>query len=274
MNKKEVTELKRRLKKESCSITRLCGCYVNSSKEKVTEFAETFFNLEDEELHKYLDLAGKTLSGALGNNLMELEFPDDLMGVADAILSDGDSKEFSGDTPITDGGEQALLLKLRDTKLTDMDAVSEFYEKVINNYDYIGNYLILLFHDVYDVPMRATDGVLLEDSEYLYEYIICSICPVNLSKPGLGYREDENRIGVRIRDWVVGAVDTGFTFPSFSDRSADIHHILLYAKDAKAPHKEFWENGLGVTSRLTSTEKKNAFSNMVIQTLGPDSDET
>ena len=267
MNKKEVTELKRRMKKESCSITKLCGCYVNSSKERVTEFSETFLNLEDEELHKYLDLAGKTLSGTLGNNLMELEFPDDLINVASDILA-------NGQTPVLDGGEQALLLKLKDSKLTDADAVSEFYEKVINSYDYIGNYLILLFHDVYDVPMRATDGVMLEDSETLYEYILCAICPVNLSKPGLGYREDENRIGVRIRDWVVGAVDTGFTFPAFSDRAADIHHILMYAKDAKAPHKEFWENGLGVTSRLTSAEKKNAFTNMVIQTLGPESDDT
>ena len=268
MDKKEVTELKRRMKKESTSITRLCGCYVNSSKERVTEFDENFLNLEDEELHKYLDLAGKTLSGTLGNNLMELEFPDDLMSVAGDILTS------DGSTPVTDGGEQALLLRLRDSKLTDKEAVSEFYEKVINNYDYVGNYLILLFHDVYDVPMRATDGVILEDSEYLYEYIICSICPVNLSKPGLGYREDENRIGVRIRDWVVGAVDTGFTFPAFSERSADIHHILMYAKDAKAPHKEFWENGLGVASRLTSAEKKNAFTNMIINTLGPDSEET
>ena len=34
------------------------------------------------------------------------------------------------------------------------------------------------------------------------------ICPVNLSKPGLSYNAEENTFQNRIRDWVVGAVDT------------------------------------------------------------------
>ena len=63
MNKKEVAEIKRRFKKESCSFTRMCGCYVNSSKEKLVSFGQTFLNLEDEEFHKYLEIANKTLSG-------------------------------------------------------------------------------------------------------------------------------------------------------------------------------------------------------------------
>ena len=52
----------------------MCGCYVDASKEKVVTFRETFLNLEDEEFHKYLEIAGKCLSGTLGNNLLELEF--------------------------------------------------------------------------------------------------------------------------------------------------------------------------------------------------------
>ncbi|MBQ2503244.1 MAG: DUF4317 family protein [Lachnospiraceae bacterium] len=63
MNKKEVTEIKRRFKKESCTITRVCGCYVDAGKEKVTQFGSTFLNLEDEEFHKYLEIVNKCLSG-------------------------------------------------------------------------------------------------------------------------------------------------------------------------------------------------------------------
>lgn len=83
-----------------------------------------------------------------------------------------------------------------------MDA---FYDLVIDSYDYVGNYLILVFHDAYDVMTKTSDNNKLDESEEVYEYLLCAICPVNLTKPGLGYREDENRIGPRIRDWVVGA---------------------------------------------------------------------
>mgnify|MGYP002624318606 CR=1 FL=1 len=252
MEKKEVMELKRRLKKESCTITKLAGCYVNSAKEKVLTFCEDFLNLEDEEFFKYLEIANKTLSGTLKNNLLELTFPTD--------------EELSG-------GMQESLMGLKKSKL-ESDAVNDgFYDTVIKNYDFAGNYLILLFYDNYDVPVRTTDQQKLDESEEVYEYILCALCPVKLTKAALGYREDQNRIAPRIRDWIVDATDSGFLFPAFTDRSADIHHILVYTKNAKAPHKEFWENGLHCASKYTSAEKKNAFSNMLKNTVGAESED-
>ena len=46
-----------------------------SNRNKVVAFGQTFLNLEDEEFYKYLEIAKKTLSGTLGNNLLEFEFP-------------------------------------------------------------------------------------------------------------------------------------------------------------------------------------------------------
>ncbi len=253
MNKKEVTEIKRRFKKESCTFTTMCGCYVDASKEKIVKFSQTFLNLEDEEFHKYLEIANKCLSGTVGNNLMELSFP------------------LEEEQP---GGRQQILMALRDSQLKDENLVDAYYDLVIDTYDYVGNYLILLFHDAYDVPMKTTDNNYLGDSEEVYEYLLCAICPVTLSKAGLGYREEEHRIGARLRDWIVGLPETGFTFPCFTDRSTDLHSVLLYTKDTKEPHKEFWENGLGCSSKRTATEKQSAFTNMVTQTLGPDNEDT
>ena len=100
------------------------------------------------------------------------------------------------------------------------------------------------------------------------------ICPVNLTKPGLGYREDENRIGPRIRDWVVGAPDTGFVFPAFTDRSTDIHSVMFYTRDTKTPHAEFMESGLGCGAKFTATEKKLTFQNIVKDVIGEDDEES
>lgn len=253
MNKKEVAEIKRRLKKESCTIQHMCGCYVDAEKNKLVTFSQKFLNLEEDEFYKYLEIAGKALSGTLGNNLLELEFPIDEEAV---------------------GGRQQILMALRASKLEDDALLDTYYDLIIDSYDYVGNYLITLYYDVYDVPLKGTDELAMDESDEVYEYLLCCICPVALSKPGLGYLEGEHRIGARIRDWVVGPTDTAFLFPAFNGRATDIHSTLVYTKNAKEPHAEFWANGLGCGTKRTATQKRDAFENMVVQTLGPDDEGT
>lgn len=253
MNKKEVLELKRRFKKEDASFTQLCGCYVDGNHNKICKFGGKFLNLEEEEFYKYLEIAGKTLSGTLGNNLLELSFPMEEEEV---------------------GGRQQILMALRDTELKDEALLDTYYDLIIDTYDHAGNYLILLYHDTYDVMTRTKDNNDLDESEEAFRYLICAICPVELSKPGLGYREDEKRIGARIRDWVVGAPETGFLFPAFNDRSTDIHSVLFYTKNTKEPHSEFMANGLGCGIERTATEQKMAFHSIVRNVLGAEEEHT
>ena len=163
---------------------------------------------------------------------------------------------------------------LRESKLKNEDLLDAFYDLVIDSYDYVGNYLILIFHDAYYVMTKTTDNDKLDESEEVYEYLLCAICPVNLTKPGLGYLEDDNRIGPRIRDWVVGAPDTGFVFPCFTDRSSDIHSVMFYTRDTKTPHSEFMEAGLGCGTKLTATEKKLTFQDIVKTVIGEDDPES
>lgn len=242
MNKKEILELKRRMTKTNCTFTRMCGCYVNAEKEIVLTFNENFLNLSEDELHKYLEIATKTLSGTRGNNLLELTFPKE--------------QEEAG-------GKQQFLMGLKESKLKNDELSQTFYQLVIDNYDYAGNYLIILFHDVYDVMAKTSDNRTLDESEEVYEYLLGAVCPVTLSKAALGYIETENRIGPRMRDWVVGVPDAGFVFPAFTGRSTDIHSVMFYTRDTKEPHDEFMEFILGCTARQTATEKKNMFTDII-----------
>lgn len=95
------------------------------------------------------------------------------------------------------------------------------------------------------------------------EYVICAICPVTLTKPGLGYRKEENRIGTMDRDWMVGMPETGFTFPAFSERSTDIHAVMFYTKDTKSPHEEVIKNVLGCQIKRTATQKQIALTEII-----------
>lgn len=248
LRNKDLLELKRRFKKESCTITRVCGCYVNSNKEKIVELDENFLNLEDDELFKYLDIAKKTLSGTVGNNLLDLRFAKD-------------EEE--------NGGKQQYLLGLRESGLKNPELLEHLYDMIIENYDYPGNYLILLFHDAYDVMTKTNDELKLDESEEVFTYLLCAICPVNLTKPGLGYLADENRIGARIQDRVVGMPDVGFMFPSFVERSADIHTLTYYVRDASDSHRDFIEAVFGCGAKRTITEEQNTFNSIVRTAVAP-----
>lgn len=253
MKKKDILELKRRLKKDDCTFTKMCGCYVDGQKNIVLNIKETFLNLREEEFYKYLEIAKKTLSGTVGNNILELNFPLDEENI---------------------GSRQQSLMALKKSKLKNDDLLDSFYKLVIDSYDYTGNFLILIFHDAYDVMTKTTDNSKLDESEEVYEYILCAICPVSLSKPALGYLEDENRIGARLRDWVVGPPDLGFVFPAFIDRSTDIHSIMYYTKNATDTHPEFMEEALGCSSKETATEQKEKFNTIIRKAVGNDDEKS
>jgi len=249
MNKKDIIELKKRFKKEECTFTKVSGCYVNSEKETLLKFQENFLNLPDDELFKYLEIAKKSLSGKIGNNLLELNFP----------LNETLENE-----------KQKLLMMLTKSGLKEDAILSIFYESIIDAYDCSGNYLILVFHDVYDVMTKTSDNRKLDESEEVYEYIICAICPVSLSKPGLGYFDEERKIKSRIRDWIVEVPAIGFTFPGFIDRGSDVDTVMYYTKNTKDPHAELMENALGCFPKQTATNQLETFEAIVKSTVSTD----
>ena len=250
MIKAEINEIKRLFTPSNCSITRICGCYVDGEKNKKTEFKEAFLSLPEEEIFKYFELLRKNLSGSLGKNLLNLEF---------SLASE------------EAGGCHDFLMRLRESKLKDDALLEEFYDRIIENYEFVGNYLILLIHDAYDVPGKTTDGLTMEDaSDTVFEYIMCCICPVALSKPGLSYNAEINEFHDRIRDWVVNMPETGFLFPSFNDRCTDIHSTLYYNKNSEEPHGEFVEGILGCTLPLSAGGQKETFQFIIEETLGED----
>lgn len=252
MNKKEVSEIKKLFTPAGCAITRICGCYVDAEKNKRTELKEAFLSLPEEEAFKYFTIFKSAMSGTLGKNLINMEFP------------------LHTEEP---GGTQEFLLKLRDSELKDDGLLEEFYDKVIEHYDYGENYYIVLIHCAYDIPAKASDGIEMFDaSDYVYSFIQCSICPVKLSKEGLSYNPLTNAIENRNRDWLVEAPDLGFLFPAFNDRNTDIHSLLYYSKNSEELKTELIDEVLGCTIPLSAKSQKETFQAIVEETLGENCD--
>ena len=259
MKPSDISEIKKLYQDnlEKCGIDRISGCYVNGDKHIVTKFSQTFMLLPDEEQYKYLELFRKVLSGTRDKNLLLLE-PRRVHGSADMRCD-----------------EVKLLQSLIDTELKDEAVTDEFYQKVVENFSYLDNYLILIAHQNYDVPGKTQDGIDMDDaSEEVFRHILCAICPVKLSKPGLGYVATERQFRNLVLGRIVELPMNGFLYPAFIDRSADVDRVIYYTKDTVDIRPGFADAVLGSGTPLGAADQKENFSSLISDTLGEDGDLT
>lgn len=238
MNKKEIAEIKKQYSIKNCAIPRMALGYFNGDKELKCTWSGNFLNLPEEEMIKYLDILKKGLSGTIGKNICTLEYSID--------------QEASGTM-------HDFLMKLRATKLQNEDMLRIFYEKVAEAYPEVANVAILLIYNAYDVPGRGDDNFKnMDASDEVYEYISCYLCPVELEAPGLVYNGEmfENKD----RRWEIGVPVHGFMFPSFEDRSADIHNVTVYNKKSDGAFDDFDQKILGLRPVASADLQKQTFT--------------
>ena len=247
MNKKEISELSRRFKPEKANIGRIYGCYVNSSKEVISYIDESVALMPQEEAQQYLAILKKTLSGSLGRNLTDIVFSTEQVAVSE---------------------EHKLLMELRDDRA---DARQSFFQKVIDSLDMgDNNYLILCANDVYDVPYRGHGDVDKSAQEYasgesdqVFRYFVCAVCPVKDGKLELGYFVGENEFHNCLAKQIVGAPELGFLFPAFDNRTTNIYNALFYSRKPDEMHYEFIEGIFHTDLAMTPAEQREAFESIL-----------
>ncbi|MBR0465000.1 MAG: DUF4317 domain-containing protein [Clostridia bacterium] len=248
MNKKDITEIKRRLNPERNNLTVVRGCYVDSHGDILSRFDLSPYTMPTDEAERYLALFSKVLSGTLEKNLISVNFTS----------SDGEMPP-----------EQKLLMALRDSALTDDEAVSLMFDKVIASHSSQENYLVLLMHDAYDVPSYSADGQRLEDGSDVFHYILMALCPVRLGKSALFYDGAEKGFHTHIPDMRVAAPTFGLMYPAFENRSANIHAGLYYQKDIKNPETDLTDALFaGAQAPVSPMEQQEAFGAILSDSLG------
>ena len=214
MRRKEIAEIRKQFSLENCNITRIDTTLITQG-EITTRQQQTFLNLDNDDLLKYLGIFKKTLSGKLGKNLLNLKFR-----ASEPEMSWG------------------FLQQIRDSGLKDEDLIISATEFIEKNLDVKNNWYIIWIRGIYDVPRRAKDGAELEDSEDVYDYIMCCICPMKLTKAALGYNEEKDQVNSRQRDWAVENPKYGFLFPAFYNREENPNALLYYTKNPDSPNEE------------------------------------
>ncbi len=238
MNEKELREIKRRFRPERSNIPKIVGCFVNSNGEIVYRISQSLGLSDPAVSEKLLNVMKKTLSGSLGTNLTELDFSTKEVG---------------------EGESHRLLMKLRDSRLEDKDALEQFYGKAIEGLRLENNYVILLASDVYDVPSRSSDG-LSEESFTQFNYIVCAICPLKNPPEALAFREADSLFHYTDASALLAPPELGFMFPTFDDRCANIYGALLYSRSLADSHADFVERVFKKQAPMPPKAQKESFS--------------
>ena len=247
MNDKEIGEIRRHLRRDRSNITAIYGCYVNDNKEVISEFRQSTGIMPENESDKYFALLRRSLSGAIGKNLIDITFKT---------------------SQVAGSPEHKMLMDLRETKLADDALRREFCQKIIDTVTIEGNYLILLCCDSYDVPFKSKDGDSQADnSDETYTFILCAICPVKQTKANLHYVPEEKLFHDGAMNQMVSAPALGFLFPAFDDRATNIYNALYYTHDITASQDALIEAVFNTPVPQPAAEQKKSFEALLLSLI-------
>ena len=245
---KEISEIRRHLRRDRSNMTAIYGCYVNDNKEIISEFRQSVGIMPENEGDKYFALLRRTLSGAIGRNLIDITFKT---------------------SQVASSAEHKLLMDLRSCQLKDEELRQSFWKKVIDSVVMEGNYLILLGYDTYDVPFKSKDdGFQKDNSDETYSYILCAICPVKQTKGGLHYVPEEKTFHDGAMNQMVSSPALGFLFPAFDNRSTNIYNALYYTHDVSTSQDALIEAIFNTPVPQPAEEQKKTFEALMTTSLG------
>lgn len=198
INREDMLELTWRMTVKRSSMTRIAGAYMDREGYVDGTFNTNFLKLSPADKEKNLALAKTVPFSETNVNLKRYRFPKEQM---------------------TAGTIWQLLNGIRNSGLKNDALMDTFYEIAGEEYRSRGDYAVYMFHDRYDIPVKAADHERVGESEEVYEYLICIFAPVS-------------------GDYEPGQPECGFIYPAFCDRSSDWNYVDIYQKNAERPHNE------------------------------------
>ena len=157
ISREDMLELTRRMTPARTSITRIAGCYVDRDGEFDGSFNTNFLKLSGSDKARNLKLAKAVPFSDTNQNLIKYEFSAEAQ---------------------KPGSMWQLLMALKECGLKNDALLDTFYDVVMERYQTDSEYAVLMFHDRYDIPAKAADKERLWESEEVFEYLICVICPL------------------------------------------------------------------------------------------------
>ena len=247
MNDKENGEIRRHTRRDRSNMTAIYGCFVNNMKTVLSQFRLSTGTMSENEADKYFGFLKKSLSGAVGRNLIDVTFSTQ---------------------QVMESEEHKLLMALRESRLADEELLQKFYEKIIEAVQTDDSFLILIGCDAYDVPFKnKNDDADSDRAEETYRYLLCGICPVKDSKPTLAYDAQDKAFHEGGIQQLLAAPSVGFLFPTFDDRTTNIYHAQLYTKDPGDNQEALVKALFNTEPVMAAKDQKRSFEALLTTSL-------
>ena len=191
INREDMLELTRRMTPTRTCFDRIAGAYINDMGEVEDSFNVHFGKLSGSEKSRNLALAKAIPFAKTNEQLKEYTFSEKAKG-KDSIYT--------------------LLRAIQQCGLKNDALMELLYEQIADGFPVDYEFATFVFHGTYDVPVKAKDKESLWDSEEVYDFIICTVSPME------GEYEPAEPV-------------FGFLYPAFSDRSGDEEKIDIFHAD-------------------------------------------
>ena len=208
INRDDMLELTRRMTPSRSCFDRIAGAYIDDMGEVDESFNIHFGKLSNAEKARNLELAKTVPFSKTNEQLKEYTFPEVAKG-KDSIWQ--------------------LLQAMLQCGLKNDALMEVFYEQMAEGYPVDHDAAVFVFHGVYDIPLKGKDKESQWESEEVYEFIICTVSPMQAE-----YEPAEPVFG--------------FLYPAFSDRSADREKIDIFHVNPEQLEEGLMYKLLGILS--------------------------
>lgn len=194
LKREDMLELTRRMNLSRNCFFRIAGSYRDKEGNDDGSFNTGFLKLDQRDKIKNIEIAKAVIFSRTNEDIKEYDFSG----------KNKDTLEL-----------RSMLTALKECGLKNDALLDIFYdivsEKYVKGYHPDNDFGIFMFYGSYDIKMKGSDKTYLDDSEEVYSFLICAICPV-------------------YDDYDPGIPVCGFIYPSFKDRSGDEDHIAVMGK--------------------------------------------
>ena len=259
LNKKDIANIRKEFKLDNyrMNIREIFNVYVKKeSGEIYHHISQPFQMLEQEAQELFLTNFKKVLTGNLDTKLFQLKFKQDVEDSTQRILFNG------------------LHMASTDWKESMLQIVEKMFSHSVYEFDTV----VTFIRGEYRKATRKRDMVTEEggdDETFSSHFILCSVNKTDQPKKALlfDYIEKEFKSNNAV-DPIINLTSplSGFMFPTFSDNSADVNHILYCSGKANQPDITFIEEVLHCEDIITAVEDKDSFELILKTVIGDEVD--
>lgn len=251
MNKYEVGEIKKAFSSTNgfFTLNRLFVNIISGDGEIKHTINKSGALLNTREEDMYYGILKSMLSTKVGKNLIQYDF----------------NKEA-----YNKGHAYDVLHNVVETGFNSDVENKKFIQNIIDNYASDVPYAVVAAHCTYTIRHRDKLGILPDQEDEEYKFIISALCPVVSVDSGFSYNNQTGEFSTESdpKLYIQSKPTDGFLYPAFDDRSPNVNSVMYYCKKSSEAKTSIISDVLECPFVYTADQEKEMFQYIIQHTFG------